>query len=302
MQPSSPRERQIQSSADSGALDCRLADFRFRGKLGHGAYGIVYRAQAMTDNTPVPRGGVVAMKIVVNQFCRTSAVSHRFAHEYGLLRLIDPHPNINRYYGQWQERPSDEMVRLWPDFFREEAQVDVGGTLRNRTAQIVLLRYHNLSLAKYMKDVRGCLPEATFIRLAGGALAGLAHLASYHIAHLDVKPNNVMVDTTDPRRPTLVFIDFGCAQQFVGWRLPRYALTHTRQRPFMAALFLSLSTPSLSLLTVCVCARACAHDVQRCKARRQLGVPRAGGVVRVPATARHKPCLRGRGLLEAAVV
>ena len=96
---------------------------------------------------------------------------------------------------------------------REIATYERGGVRLHRKALLVLLRYHSLTLDKFMKE---CCPRPTplptFLHLGVGLLSAYEFLDAHHVVHLDAKPNNVLVDDSVPEHPVCVLADFGTAR------------------------------------------------------------------------------------------
>jgi hypothetical protein len=67
----------------------------------------------------------------------------------------------------------------------------------------------------------GTLPPAEAASLCADVLAGLASAHSAGIVHRDVKPENVIIDLTDPTRPIGKVTDFGIARTLSGPTLTR---------------------------------------------------------------------------------
>ena len=55
------------------------------------------------------------------------------------------------------------------------------------------------------------LQERVAAKIFGQIIEALSYFHEIHIAHRDLKPDNIMVDITDPQNPMTKVIDFGFA-------------------------------------------------------------------------------------------
>ena len=92
-----------------------------------------------------------------------------------------------------------------------DAVISESGELRY--AQFLLLEYIPLSLESFLKAATGHIDWRTFKVLALGILEALLHLQRHHVLHLDVKPANVLLDTSESVLRA-VLCDFGTARYF----------------------------------------------------------------------------------------
>ena len=88
------------------------------------------------------------------------------------------------------------------------------------TLAIVMELVKGKDLRRFVGSSR-TLPPAEAASLCADVLAGLASAHSAGIVHRDVKPENVIIDLTDPTRPFGKVTDFGIARTLSGPTLTR---------------------------------------------------------------------------------
>ncbi|XP_074670200.1 death-associated protein kinase 2-like isoform X1 [Strix aluco] len=149
-------------------------------KLGSGHFGVVKRCRERSTGT------FYAAKFVKTRRCRGSRLGLERAQverEVAILRQLD-HPNIMRLHDLFASRA--EMVLV--------LELIGGGELFDFIA------------AKEM------LSEEEAIEFLGQILHGVQYLHARHIAHFDLKPENIMLQEKDVPKPQIKIIDFGLAQ------------------------------------------------------------------------------------------
>lgn len=139
-------------------------DFKETGMLGQGAFCKVYSARHKLD------GNVYAIKRTLQGVTRQSPEFAQFLQEVQILSNIPYHQGIIRYFSSWTEScgTHDDVEKLF-------IQLEAG------TSTI-----KNLSFANP-------LPEKVLIEIARQVLGALSHLHHHGIAHMDVKPSNIIV-------------------------------------------------------------------------------------------------------------
>ncbi|WP_018501228.1 serine/threonine-protein kinase [Parafrankia discariae] len=145
--------------------------------LGRGATGEVWRGEREADGT------AVAAKILRAELADDSDVVERFLRERELLLGFD-HPHLVK-------------VR---DLVAE------GGGLA-----IVMDLVDGVDLRKYLR-ARDVLAPREAVSLLGQVLDALAAVHRAGVVHRDIKPDNILIDTTDPDRPRAMLTDFGIAR------------------------------------------------------------------------------------------
>lgn len=144
-------------------------------RLGSGAMGTVYRGRDA-------EGQSFAFKVLRSELADQPELVQRFVQERSSLTVVD-HPNVVAMH--------DLVVE--------------GSTLA-----IVMDLVEGSDLRALLKAHR-TLPPAEVARLGSGIAAGLAAVHRAGLVHRDVKPENVLLDTSvDPARPRVT--DFGIAR------------------------------------------------------------------------------------------
>lgn len=174
---------------------CQLSGGRYRilDVIGQGGFGITY----LGEQTSLGRK-VAIKEFFMRDFCeRDATTSH--------VRL-----------GTSGSRESVERFRQ--KFIKEAtciAALEHKGIVsvidvfeENGTAYYVMKYYEGDSLADKVKN--GALPEETALRYIREVAEALDYLHGLRIMHLDIKPANILVDSSD----SAVLIDFGLSKQY----------------------------------------------------------------------------------------
>ncbi len=176
----------------------RLGDYRLDAMIGHGGFGITYRA----FDTQLAK--VVAIKEYLPLECAIrhsdGAVVPRGA------RLIED-------FTWGRERFLDEARALAR--FRHPHIVPVLRYFEaNDTAYTVMEFEDGRNVAELLREPGRGLPADDVRRLATGLLSGLGAVHAQGFLHRDIKPANVII-----RRDSVpVLVDFGAARQAMGGR------------------------------------------------------------------------------------
>ena len=175
-------------------------NFRF---LNKGGYGITYLANATFYDGNIKQTGTYAIKeYYPNGIAQrhndgsVSAVSGKqrefaesfdeFEQEGEMLKNIS-HPGIV---------PVNEIVKT------------------NGTIYYVMSYLGEMSLVNYVQNQGGHLSESETRRVIGGLLDAVGHLHSKQLNHLDIKPDNVMMEQGADGLRHPVLIDFGLSKHF----------------------------------------------------------------------------------------
>jgi serine/threonine protein kinase len=178
-----------------------LGDYRLDATIGHGSFGITYRA---FDKQ-------LAKFVAIKEYLPVE-----FAVRQGENEVI---PRGNRFaddFAWGRDRFLDEARALAR--FRHPHIVPVLRYFEaNGTAYTVMEFEDGMSLAEVLRTKTPRLPAEDVRRLANGLLSGLAAVHAQGFLHRDIKPSNIMIR----RDGVPVLIDFGAARLAIGER------THT---------------------------------------------------------------------------
>ena len=179
-----------------------LRDYTIEAVIGHGGFGIVYRARhdelafvvAIKEYLPVE----LAVRDGVTVRARSDADSEGY--EEGLKRFREE----ARALIQFHDHPSIVSCR---EYFRT-----------NGTAYLVMEYVDGQSLAQVLasRESEGSpFEESDLLAVMVPLLEGLAFVHAAWILHRDIKPSNILIRRRDGRP---VLIDFGAAKQLVANR------------------------------------------------------------------------------------
>ncbi len=176
----------------------QLGDFRLDAMIGHGGFGITYRA-------------------FDGQLAKVVAVKEYLPVEFAVRRADGQVvPRGARYaddFAWGRERFLDEARALAR--FRHPNIVPVLRYFEaNGTAYTVMEFEDGRSLAEVLKQTGRRLPPPDVLRLATGLLSGLSAVHAQGFLHRDIKPSNIMIR----RDGVPILIDFGAARQAMGGR------------------------------------------------------------------------------------
>ena len=178
-------------------LGTELGDYRLDAVIGHGGFGITYRA-------------------FDGQLAKIVAIKEYLPVEYAIRKDREVVPRGARFaddFAWGRERFLDEARALAR--FRHPHIVPV---LRyfdaNGTAYTVMEFEDGRSVAQLLHDKGKRLPPDDVRRLAEGLLSGLGAVHAQGFLHRDIKPSNVIIR----RDGVPILIDFGAARQAIGGR------------------------------------------------------------------------------------
>ena len=173
-----------------------LRDFTIQAVIGHGGFGIVYRAGHNELDLTVAIKEYLPVELAVRESAtvqpRSGTVRRDF--EDGLRRFRDEAQLLVGF----DNHPSIVSCR---DFFRE-----------NGTAYLVMAYEEGQSLAEVLtsREAEGRpFTEADLLAVMRPVLDGLARVHATGVLHRDIKPSNILIRRDE--RPVL--IDFGAAKQ-----------------------------------------------------------------------------------------
>jgi serine/threonine protein kinase/tetratricopeptide (TPR) repeat protein len=162
------------TATDSLATPRIAGRYEIQALLGTGGMGSVYRVR------DVELDELVALKVLRADIAETSGILARFRQEVKLARRV-AHPNVVRTF-------------------------DLGeiGTERFLTMEYI----DGISLSKLLED-QGPLPIARAVAIGRQICAGVGAAHDAGVLHRDLKPDNVMIASSDGRA---VITDFGIAR------------------------------------------------------------------------------------------
>jgi len=176
----------------------RLGDYRLDAMIGHGGFGITYRA----FDTQLAK--IVAIK---------EYLPVEFAIRQGDGQVVPRSGRVADDFAWGRERFLDEARALAR--FRHSHIVPVLRYFEaNGTAYTVMEFEDGKSLAELLREPGRRLAPDEVRRLANGLLSGLHAVHAQDFLHRDVKPSNIIIR----RDGVPILIDFGAARQAMGGR------------------------------------------------------------------------------------
>jgi serine/threonine protein kinase len=178
-------------------LGTQLGDYRLDAVIGHGGFGITYRA-------------------FDGQLAKMVAIKEYLPIEFAVRRGSDVVPRGARFaddFAWGRERFLDEARALAR--FRHPHIVPVLRFLEaNGTAYTVMEFEDGRSVGELLRKPGARLPADDVRRLAEGLLSGLGAVHAQGFLHRDIKPSNVIIR----RDGVPILIDFGAARLAIGGR------------------------------------------------------------------------------------
>ena len=178
---------------------CVLRDYTIEDVLGHGGFGIVYKARHNELDHVVAIKEYLPSELAVREGTTISAKSGECEAHFadGLRRFREEAKALIDF----QQHPSIVDCR---EFFR-----------LNGTAYLVIEYVDGLPLSELLREREAAgqpFTESDLLAIAVPLAKGLAHVHRAGVIHRDIKPSNILVRRAD-HRPVL--IDFGAAKQVV---------------------------------------------------------------------------------------
>jgi len=176
----------------------RLGDYRLDGVIGHGGFGITYRA---FDTQ-------LAKFVAIKEYLPVE-----FAVRGGDGKVVPRGTRFADDFAWGRERFLDEARALAR--FRHPHIVPVLRYFEaNGTAYTVMEFEDGKSVGELLRQPEGRLPTDDVRRLADGLVGGLSAVHAEDFLHRDIKPSNIIIR----RDGVPVLIDFGAARQAMGER------------------------------------------------------------------------------------
>ena len=176
---------------DALPVGSALREYTLESIVGHGGFGIVYRAQHDELRATVAIKEYLPIELAVREGAsvRVRSPADSSTYQDGLRRFRDEAQALM----QFQDHPGVVSCR---DFFRA-----------NGTAYMVMEFEDGCSLAEVLAT-----READLLGVMVPLLEGLDRVHEAGLLHRDIKPSNILIRRVD-RRPVL--IDFGASKQVV---------------------------------------------------------------------------------------
>lgn len=172
-------------------IDQVVGTYRILSKLGEGAMGIVYRAEALPGSpASLPTGTIVAIKILHIHLTGRADLVDRFSVEGRMMHEmsnVNGHPGIVHLYG-WGTAPSPQ------------------GPLH----YLVMELLEGLSLASRLERARPNKSNA--LKILRAVCAALVYAHNFGVIHRDIKPENVFLCSNGGERGRVKVLDFGIAR------------------------------------------------------------------------------------------
>ena len=178
---------------------CELRDYTIEDVLGHGGFGIVYKARHNELDHVVAIKEYLPSELAVREGATIRAKSAECETHFadGLRRFREEAKALIEF----QQHPSIVDCR---EFFRA-----------NGTAYLVMEYVEGLPLSELLRQREAAgkpFTESDLLAVAIPLAQGLAHIHRAGVIHRDIKPANILVRISD-QQPVL--IDFGAAKQAV---------------------------------------------------------------------------------------
>ena len=173
--------------------------------LGYGCSGLVMKCDLPCEIKNEKEYFPVALKMIINVHEKESkAHFNQNQNEYDILANsnLQLNPNIVRMLGDFEAKPTQNMLNLLDNSIREQCIRKSNGQVKS--AKFFILQYYNKTLESVIKEN----PSKEMIIQYGTQISrALLNLHECKIAHLDLKLDNIMISSLDE----IVIIDFGCA-------------------------------------------------------------------------------------------
>ena len=196
----------------------RSSEFQVSRVLGQGDFGMV---ALVTCTTPgfMWLDKQYALKVCFNFDLDSSQARNAYVNEFIELVKLPSHPNIIRFLCEFVDEIQDHILQHLPDAARDSAIVrQRDGSETKRKTQFFVVEFVELSLDRFLASrfaPPSIVPHRMVATIISQVGTGLLHLDRHRLAHRDIKPDNILVetrvnDTTNEIDITrCVLIDFG---------------------------------------------------------------------------------------------
>ena len=196
----------------------RADDFQVSRVLGSGDYGMVAQVTCSTAGFLWP-DKQYALKLCFNFELDTNQARSAYINEFIELVKLPSHPNIIRFMCEFVDEIHDNIRAHLPEFAREKSIIThQDSTQTNRKTQFFVLEFVEVSLRRLLASrfaPPSIVPHRMVATIMSQVGSGLRHLDRHRLAHRDVKPDNILVETrvnettNEIEITRCVLIDFG---------------------------------------------------------------------------------------------
>lgn len=219
--------------SDNGSV-VQLMNFEIIERLGDGSFGIVFKAKYIPDGRVFALKQVKASKAIVYAKLLDNEIQ---------IQIEINHPHIIRLYGSFKDDLTGDIYLVM--------EYASGGDIMDKLI------------------INGAFSRIDMVRLASQMISAINHIHKKFIAHLDVKPDNILIDEHGNYKLT----DFGLSRaeivgnntlEFAGGTLS-YAAPEILQRKRFgrAADYYSLAVTLYTAATA-MSPTSCISDVEQC--------------------------------------
>jgi formylglycine-generating enzyme required for sulfatase activity/serine/threonine protein kinase len=203
----------------SVATGDQVGPYRLEELIGKGAFGVVFRARA-EENADVPRGSVVALKVLHDVHKDDARIVQRF-HKEARLAVKLSHPHVVRVFGEGVHKGEHYIVM----------ELAEGQSLTEylRQAGIAPPETKTSRKAKAEKDTVGQADRATgggeppilnlpipeAVEILRQVASVLQAAGDIGLVHRDIKPDNILVSRDKAGKLQTKVLDFGLAKDLL---------------------------------------------------------------------------------------
>jgi len=160
-----------------------------------------------------------ALKVCFNFELDTNQARNAYINEFIELVKLPSHPNIVRFLCEFVDEIHENIRSLLPATARERSIIKHrDGTLTNRKTQFFVLEFVEMSLTRLLAESfapPSIVPHRMVATIMSQVGSALRLLDRHRLAHRDVKPDNILVETlvnsttNEIEITRCVLIDFG---------------------------------------------------------------------------------------------
>lgn len=179
--------------------ELKSSRFTIEKEIGKGNFATVYKVRDTTDLQ------IYAMKKILLTPTTTKLVSNEF-----MISLILNHPNIPKTYMAFSENNNDSNDDSDDDFDFDDNFIKKVSISKNKNKNYAYMISKYISGTDLWTLVKNRpLSKATVKKFIGQLLSALAYCHGLHICHLDIKPQNILID----KNKNIQLLDWGFSQK-----------------------------------------------------------------------------------------